>query len=42
MMTALKSRDSQLTTAQRQLQELQEADASDKQSLADVIATLRG
>ncbi|KAL0056376.1 hypothetical protein WJX82_010684 [Trebouxia sp. C0006] len=42
MMTALKSRDGQLATAQRQLQGLQEADANDKQSLADVIATLRG
>lgn len=42
MMTALNSRDGQLATAQRQLQGLQEADANDKQSLADVIATLRG
>ena len=42
MMTALKSRDSQLSTAQRQLQGLQETDANDKQSLADIIASLRG
>lgn len=41
-MTALKSRDGQLATAQRQLQGLQEADANDKQSLADIIAGLRG
>ena len=41
-MTALRSRDGQLVTAQRQLQSLQEADATDKQSLADVIASLRG
>ena len=42
VMTALKSRDGQLATAQRQLQGLQEADANDKQSLADIIAGLRG
>ena len=41
-MTALKSRDGQVATAQRQLQGLQEADANDKQSLADIIAGLRG
>ena len=41
-MTALKARDGQLATAQRQLQGLQEADANDKQSLADIIAGLRG
>ena len=41
-MTALKSRDGQLATAQRQLRGLQEADANDKQSLADIIAGLRG
>lgn len=41
-MTALKSRDGQLATAQKQLQGLQEADANDKQSLADIIAGLRG
>lgn len=42
VMTALKSRDGQLATAQKQLQGLQEADATDKQSLADIIAGLRG
>ena len=41
-MTALKLRDGQLATAQKQLQGLQEADATDKQSLADIIAGLRG
>lgn len=42
LMTALNSRDEQLGTAQRQLRGLQEADANDKQSLADIIAGLRG
>ena len=42
MTTALKARDVQLATAQRQLQGVQEADANDKQSLADIIANLRG
>ena len=42
MTAALKSRDGQLVTAERQLQGLQEADANDKQSLADIIANLRG
>lgn len=42
MMTALKSRDEQVATAQRQLRGLQEADSKDKQSLAEIIAGLRG